>query len=139
MIPMILKQLFFRSGALLLVKGLGFFIRIPLFRVLGSEGIGLYQMSYAAYGLVLTLFNGGVPTAVAILIANKSIKARFFHIFSSLFYFLRYSSGCIILLQFTYNSCIPWQPETCFSTSMSGSGDRTGSTSKFDSRIFTRA
>jgi len=87
MISLILKQMFMRSGALIVVKAIGFFIRIPLFRILGAEGMGLYQMSYAAYGLVLTLFSGGVPTAVAILTANRSLTARFFHtlaIFSSI-------------------------------------------------------
>jgi stage V sporulation protein B len=66
MISVLIKQLALRTSAIFLVKLLGFFARIPLFRMLGPEGIGLYQMAYSVYGLILTLIIGGFPTALAI-------------------------------------------------------------------------
>ncbi|HJV47023.1 MAG TPA: oligosaccharide flippase family protein [Bacillota bacterium] len=66
------KQLALRTSAIFLVKLLGFLARIPLFRLLGSEGIGLYQMAYSVYGLILTLLIGGFPTALAISTSKNS-------------------------------------------------------------------
>lgn len=58
------KQLAFRSTILLLIKIIGAFVRIPLFRMLGAEGVGLYQMIYSLYGLILTLVTGGIPMTI---------------------------------------------------------------------------
>jgi stage V sporulation protein B len=39
-------------------------VRIPLFRILGAEGVGLYQMIYSLYGLLLTIVTGGLPITI---------------------------------------------------------------------------
>ncbi|MCL6459713.1 MAG: stage V sporulation protein B [Gorillibacterium sp.] len=49
---------------------LGFIPRIALPRVIGAEGVGLYQMSYPFLMVVLTLVTGGIPLAVAKLVAE---------------------------------------------------------------------
>ncbi|MBC8080982.1 MAG: stage V sporulation protein B [Gorillibacterium sp.] len=49
---------------------LGFVPRIALPRVIGAEGVGLYQMSYPFLIVVLTLVTGGIPLAVAKLVAE---------------------------------------------------------------------
>ncbi|MFD0681966.1 MULTISPECIES: oligosaccharide flippase family protein [unclassified Paenibacillus] len=69
-LPDLAKQIALRTGAIFLVKVIGFFARIMLFRLLGSEGIGLYQMAYSAYGLILTAITGGFPTAIALSTAR---------------------------------------------------------------------
>jgi stage V sporulation protein B len=49
---------------------IGAFVRIPLFRMLGAEGVGLYQMIYSLYGLILTLVTGGIPTTITLYTAK---------------------------------------------------------------------
>lgn len=65
-----------RSGILLLVKLLGMAARIPLIRLLGAEGIGLYQMAYAFYGMGLTIVTGGIPTSLALTTAENDALGR---------------------------------------------------------------
>jgi stage V sporulation protein B len=72
-ISIFFKQMAQRTCAIFLVKIIGFLARIPLFRMLGPEGIGLYQMAYSVYGLILTLLLGGFPAALA-LATSKNAK-----------------------------------------------------------------
>ncbi|SDP10120.1 stage V sporulation protein B [Paenibacillus sp. yr247] len=69
-LPELATQMALRTGAIFLVKVLGFFARIMLFRLLGSEGIGLYQMAYSVYALILTFIIGGFPTAISLSTAR---------------------------------------------------------------------
>ena len=70
----------FLKGALiltvagLLVKIIGSVNRILLSRMLGGEGIGLYQMAYPIYLLMLSVCSAGVPVAVSIIVAEKVAK-----------------------------------------------------------------
>ncbi len=73
-LPIFAKQMALRAGAIFIVKILGFAARIPLFRLLGAEGIGLYQMAYSFYGLALTVISGGFPTALALATAQDHRK-----------------------------------------------------------------
>ena len=67
----------FLKGALILtvaglmVKVIGSVNRILLSRLLGGEGIGLYQMAYPVYLLMLSVCSAGVPVAVSIIVAEK--------------------------------------------------------------------
>ena len=59
------------TGALLLTAAgflsriLGFFYRIFLSRVIGAEGLGIYQMIFPVYGICLSLCAGSIQTAVS--------------------------------------------------------------------------
>ena len=70
----------FLKGALiltvagLLVKVIGSVNRILLSRLLGGEGIGLYQMAYPIYLLMLSVCSAGVPVAVSIIVEEKVAK-----------------------------------------------------------------
>ncbi|MCI1694889.1 polysaccharide biosynthesis protein [Aneurinibacillus aneurinilyticus] len=72
------KQLAFRTSAILIVKVIGAFIRIPLFRLLGAEGVGLYQMTYSYYGFLLTFISGGFPTALSFVTAKNQKQGKAF-------------------------------------------------------------
>lgn len=50
---------------------LGVTYRIALPRLIGSEGIGLFQMAYQVYVVALILSTAGVPTAISKLVAEK--------------------------------------------------------------------
>ncbi|KZE80367.1 hypothetical protein AV654_12745 [Paenibacillus elgii] len=71
-LPPIFKQMALRTSAMLIVKLLGLLLRIPLFRYLGPEGVGLYQIAYSFYGLVLTLLTGGMPMALTLFTAKNA-------------------------------------------------------------------
>ncbi|MDO3677845.1 oligosaccharide flippase family protein [Paenibacillus ehimensis] len=71
-LPPMFKQMALRTSAMVLVKLLGLLLRIPLFRYLGPEGVGLYQIAYSFYGLVLTLLTGGMPTALTLFTAKNA-------------------------------------------------------------------
>lgn len=65
------------KGALILtvagivVKIIGSVNRILLSRLLGGEGIGLYQMAYPIYLLALSISSAGIPVAISIIVAEK--------------------------------------------------------------------
>lgn len=55
---------------------LGFIPRMLLPRVIGPEGIGLYQMGYPFLIVVLTVITGGIPIAVAKLVAAAEAEGN---------------------------------------------------------------
>ncbi|MBD2844575.1 stage V sporulation protein B [Paenibacillus sp. IB182496] len=64
------KQTFMKGAMILLAAGivtriLGFVPRIALPRLIGSEGVGLYQQGYPFLIVMLTLITGGIPLAVS--------------------------------------------------------------------------
>ncbi|GAA0138098.1 stage V sporulation protein B [Paenibacillus sp. YSY-4.3] len=69
------KQTFIQGTMILLVAGvvnriLGFIPRILLPRIIGAEGVGLYQLGYPFFLVLVTVITGGIPLAVAKLIAE---------------------------------------------------------------------
>ncbi len=67
----------FLKGTLILavsnivVKVIGSLNWIILSRVLGGEGIGLYQMGFPIYLLAITVSSAGIPVAISIITAEK--------------------------------------------------------------------
>ena len=66
-----LKGTLFLTGAGLISKVLGSIYRIPLTRMIGPEGMGLFQMAYPIYLVFLALSTAGFPVAVSKLIAER--------------------------------------------------------------------
>jgi stage V sporulation protein B len=70
----------FLKGALILSiagaisKILGALYRIPLARLLGGEGMGLYQMAYPIYTTILSLATAGVPVAISVLVSRRETE-----------------------------------------------------------------
>lgn len=83
------KQTFIKGAMILLAAGiinrlLGFVPRIALPRIIGAEGVGLYQLSYPFLAVMITIITGGIPLAVAKWIAEAESRgdhARVKHIF----------------------------------------------------------
>ncbi|MCF8000413.1 MAG: polysaccharide biosynthesis protein [Halanaerobiales bacterium] len=69
-----LKGAFILSVAGILSKIMGFSYRIILSRILGDEGIGLYQMAYPIYTTLLVVSRSGIPIALAKLISDRVAK-----------------------------------------------------------------
>ncbi|AZK48119.1 oligosaccharide flippase family protein [Paenibacillus lentus] len=80
----LLKQSAIRAGAMAIVKLLGLVGRVVLTRLVGAEGIGLYQIAYSFYGLLL-MISGGLSTALAIITAKKPWLGWHFFKWISLF------------------------------------------------------
>ncbi len=77
------KSAFILTLGMLISKAIGVFYRIPLANILGAEGIGMYQLVFSVYGLIVTIIGSGMPIAVSRLVAeqiskNKSAKSVFF-------------------------------------------------------------
>ncbi|KXS45674.1 MULTISPECIES: putative polysaccharide biosynthesis protein [unclassified Candidatus Frackibacter] len=67
----------FLQGALVLTlaafisKFMGLFYRVLLTRLIGKQGIGLYQMAYPIYTTILVISRSGIPVAISKLVAEK--------------------------------------------------------------------
>ena len=73
------KQSFLKGTVILIGAGLvtrviGFFNRILMVRLMGEEGIGLYNMAIPTLFLVFTLSQIGLPTAIAKRVAEANVK-----------------------------------------------------------------
>lgn len=66
-----LKGTFILAIAGIVVKVIGSLNWIFVSRVLGGEGIGLYQMAFPIYLLALSVSSAGVPVAISIITAEK--------------------------------------------------------------------
>ncbi|MCM3042174.1 stage V sporulation protein B [Paenibacillus motobuensis] len=69
------KQTFIQGTMILLLASvvnriLGFIPRIMLPRIIGTEGVGLYQLGYPFFLVIVTLIAGGIPLAIAKLVAE---------------------------------------------------------------------
>ena len=54
-----------------IAKIVGALYRIPLTNLIGGEGIGLYQLVYPFYCLLLTVSATGIPSSIAKLTAER--------------------------------------------------------------------
>ncbi|WP_232058230.1 stage V sporulation protein B [Cohnella abietis] len=73
------KQSFIQGAMILLAAGLlnrilGFIPRIALPRMIGAEGVGLIQLVYPFTIVMITLIAGGIPLAVAKLVAEADSR-----------------------------------------------------------------
>ena len=69
------KQSFIRGTIILLAAGilnrlLGFIPRIALPRIIGPEGVGIYQLGYPFFIVLVTIITGGIPLAIAKMVAE---------------------------------------------------------------------
>jgi len=85
-----MKKKSFVYGALILglasiaCKIFGAIFRIPLTYLIGTEGVGIYQLVFPIYALFLTLSSSGIPVSISKIISreyskgnNKNIKIIF--------------------------------------------------------------
>ena len=81
-----LLKIDFFSGALILMlvglisKIIGAVYRIPLTKIVGSEGMGIYQMIFPLYTLMLTISSSGLPSSIAKLVSENLAKNRFMQV-----------------------------------------------------------
>ena len=64
------------ASASILTKLIGFFYRIPMANLLGSEGNGLYSVAYNIYNIALTLSSCSLPLAVSKLVSARLARGE---------------------------------------------------------------
>ena len=105
----------FYSGVLVLslsavtVKIIGLVFKIPMLRLLGSEGMGYFNFAYEIYALLCIISTSGLPVAMSVMISRENRENSAERIFKSamrLFLILG-AVGSAIMLAFSY-------PLACF-------------------------
>lgn len=71
-----LKSVAVISAGGIVSKIIGVFYRIPLSNLLGGYGMGLYQMAYPFFCLLLTFSSVGIPSALSRIVAEEEAKGR---------------------------------------------------------------
>ena len=66
-----LRGAFILTVAGMMVKVLGAVSRIFISRFLGGEGVGIYQMAYPIYLLIMAVSSAGIPVAISILVSER--------------------------------------------------------------------
>lgn len=67
----------FLKGAMILtlagivVKIIGAVSKVLIARILGGEGIGLYQLAYPIYQIIVSISTAGLPVAISIMVAER--------------------------------------------------------------------
>ncbi|WNQ14188.1 stage V sporulation protein B [Paenibacillus aurantius] len=93
---------------------LGFVPRIALPRVIGAEGVGLYQMGYPFLIVILTLTTGGIPLAVAKLVAEAESEGKEARVRHVLMMSLALTSGLSLLFTAFCLAAAPWMTSVLF-------------------------
>ena len=86
------KQSYLKGAVIISVGGflsklLGAVYRIPLVAFLGGEGMGIYQMVYPLYCILLTVSASGIPTGIARLISsggNSGAERKAFYLYGGI-------------------------------------------------------
>lgn len=70
------KQSFIKGVAILgvagfFVKAIGAIYRIPLANIIGTEGLGLYQLAYPIYAFLLVASTAGLPVAISKMVSAE--------------------------------------------------------------------
>lgn len=60
----------FLTVSAIVVKLIGLAYRIPMLRILGTEGMGYFNTAYEVYALLCVLSTAGLPVAMSVLIAG---------------------------------------------------------------------
>lgn len=63
--------------ASILVRVIGLLYRIPMVRIIGREGMGLYSNAFEVYNMALILSSYSIPLAVSKLVAVRRIKKEY--------------------------------------------------------------
>lgn len=73
----------FVKGAILLTicavigKIIGAFYRIPFSYIVGAEGVGLYQLVYPFFALMITISTSGLPSSISKLLSEQWAKGNY--------------------------------------------------------------
>lgn len=96
----IIKGVSILSFAGIVCKLIGLLFTVPLTRIIGSEGLGIYQAVYPTYNLLLTLSSAGLPVAVSRMVSQylaRNDPRNAHHVFQTAFWLLT-ALGCFCMI-----------------------------------------
>lgn len=120
----------FLRGALILTlsglvcKILGAVYRIPLGNIIGTEGMGYYQMAYPVYSLLIMFSSAGIPIALSKMISESCARGdlrganEIFHVSKNTLLWLGVISAAILFVSSEGIARIQGLPGTTFSLRM---------------------
>ena len=79
----IMRKKSFVYGAIILgmasiiCKIIGAIFRVPLTNLIGTEGVGIYQLVYPIFALVLVISSSGIPVAISKIISREYSNQNF--------------------------------------------------------------
>ena len=97
------------SVAGIVCKLIGLFFTVPLTRIIGSEGLGIYQSVYPTYNLLLTLSSAGLPVAVSRMVSQylaKDDPRNAHHVFTTALWLLTGLGSLCMLLMLAGNTAL---------------------------------
>jgi stage V sporulation protein B len=71
------KQAAILASASLLVRFIGFLYRLPLTKLIGDEGNGIYSAGYYLYTFFLILSSAGLPAAISKMVSERMARDEF--------------------------------------------------------------
>ncbi|MBO5454224.1 MAG: polysaccharide biosynthesis protein [Clostridia bacterium] len=77
-----LKKQGFLQGAMILaianilVKCIGLFFKIPIRRLFGANGMGIYTSAYSLYNIMFVIATAGLPVAISKMVSETSTKGN---------------------------------------------------------------
>ena len=89
----------------ILCKLIGLFFTVPLTRIIGSEGLGIYQSVYPTYNLLLTLSSAGLPVAVSRMVSHYMARKdprNAHHVFKTALWLLT-GLGCFFMILISFS------------------------------------
>ena len=101
-----LKGAIWIAGGGFLAKLIGALYRIPLTNLIGGKGLGLYQLVYPVYCLLLTVSATGIPSSIAKLTAERVARGesgeRVFKSARKLFIWIGIAGACLMIFSAPY-------------------------------------
>ena len=97
------------SIAGILCKLIGLLFSVPLTRIIGSEGLGIFQSVYPTYNLLLTLSSAGLPVAVSRMVSQSLARENprgALHVFRTALWILT-GLGCVCTILMIVGNGLP--------------------------------
>lgn len=71
------KQGMILAAASLIVRFIGFIYRVPLYRMIGDEGMGYYSAAFQIYTFFFILSSSGIPIAVSKMVSERNAVKQY--------------------------------------------------------------
>lgn len=94
----LVKGSFFLGAGAFISKLIGALYRVPLTALIGSYGLGLYQLVFPVYTVLLDFSGAGVPSAMSKLIASENHREKYKYLRVSLRVFSILGLICTVIM-----------------------------------------
>ena len=90
------------AASTIIVKLIGAVFKIPLGNILDGDGMGYFSTAYSVFTMIYAFSTAGLPSAIAKMVAEQSVKERYrdirkIHFISTRFFFILGVTGFLIM------------------------------------------